>query len=105
MGDPVMVFAPAPLLTVTIEQRADAVDLHVHPGGQGVWQARMIAALGGSVVLCAAMGGETGNVLGNSSPRRTSPCGPCRATAPTAGTCTTGATAPARWWPSTRATR
>jgi 1-phosphofructokinase len=59
----VMVFAPAPLLTVTVEQQGGAEELHVHPGGQGVWQARMIASLGGSVVLCACVGGEVGTVL------------------------------------------
>ena len=58
-----MVFAPAPQLTVTVEAQADAVELHVHPGGQGVWQARMIASLGGSVALCVAVGGEVGQVL------------------------------------------
>ncbi|XVV09444.1 1-phosphofructokinase family hexose kinase [Actinoplanes sp. CA-131856] len=63
MSDPVMVFAPAPLLTVTIEQQASGPELHVHPGGQGVWQARMIASLGVPVTLCAAVGGETGEVL------------------------------------------
>src|SRR5690242_4582597 len=60
----VMVFAPAPVLTVTIEQQADAVELHVHPGGQGVWQARMIVSLGVEVTLCASLGGEPGAVLG-----------------------------------------
>jgi 1-phosphofructokinase len=63
MGDQVMVFAPAPLLTVTIEQQAGEVELHVHAGGQGVWEARMIASLGVPVVLCAAAGGEVGAVL------------------------------------------
>jgi 1-phosphofructokinase len=58
-----MVFAPAPLLTVTIEQQADAVELHVHPGGQGVWQARMVASLGVPVTLCVAVGGEVGAVV------------------------------------------
>lgn len=58
-----MVFAPAPQLTVTIEQPADDVEIHVHPGGQGVWQARMITALGVPVVLCATVGGEIGQVL------------------------------------------
>ena len=58
-----MVFAPAPILTVTIEQQTSGAELHVHPGGQGVWQARMIAALGVPVTLCAALGGETGDVL------------------------------------------
>ena len=64
MTDRVMVFAPAPILTVTIEQHNGVPDLHVHPGGQGVWQARMIAALGSPVTLCVALGGETGETLG-----------------------------------------
>ena len=58
-----MVFAPGPLLTVTIEPHGDNADLHVHPGGQGVWQSRMITLLGGRVELCTALGGETGEVL------------------------------------------
>jgi 1-phosphofructokinase len=36
----------------------------VHPGGQGVWQARMITSLGVPVTLCACLGGEVGGVLG-----------------------------------------
>jgi len=64
MPSHVMVFAPVPQLTVTIEQEADAVELHVHPGGQGVWQARMITSLGVPVTLCACLGGEVGDVLG-----------------------------------------
>ncbi|MCO8271261.1 PfkB family carbohydrate kinase [Actinoplanes sp. TRM 88003] len=63
MTDRVMVFAPAPILTVTIEQHGDEPDLHVHPGGQGVWQARMISGLGVPVTLCAALGGEPGSLL------------------------------------------
>jgi 1-phosphofructokinase len=59
----VMVFAPVPQLTITIEQIADDTELHVHAGGQGIWQARMIAELGVSVTLCAAIGGEVGTVL------------------------------------------
>jgi len=58
-----MVFCPAPQLTVTVEQGPDGPDIHLHAGGQGVWQARMIASLGGRVVLCAALGGEVGRVL------------------------------------------
>ena len=57
----VMVFAPVPQLTVTIEQQSDEAELHVHPGGQGVWQARMCAGLGAGVTLCAAVGGEIGD--------------------------------------------
>jgi 1-phosphofructokinase len=63
MSDGVMVFAPAPILTVTIEQQAKILELHVHPGGQGVWQARMIAALGAPVTLCIAVGGEVGKIV------------------------------------------
>jgi 1-phosphofructokinase len=59
----VMVFAPAPQLTVTIEQHSDEPELHVHPGGQGIWQTRMITSLGVQVTLCAAAGGEVGRVL------------------------------------------
>ncbi|MEU9516470.1 PfkB family carbohydrate kinase [Micromonospora sp. NPDC048169] len=58
-----MVFAPAPLLTVTIEQQGDAPELHLHPGGQGVWQTRMIAALGVPVTMCVGLGGEVGDAV------------------------------------------
>ncbi|ROT26814.1 phosphofructokinase [Micromonospora sp. HM5-17] len=58
-----MVFAPAPQLTVTIDQPAGETEIHLHPGGQGVWQARMITCLGTPVVLCAGLGGEIGQVL------------------------------------------
>jgi 1-phosphofructokinase len=59
----VVVFAPSPELTVTVEELDGAPDIHVHAGGQGVWQSRMIESLGAEVVLCAALGGETGQVL------------------------------------------
>jgi 1-phosphofructokinase len=59
----VLVFAPHPVLTVTVEQRGEKPDVHVHPGGQGVWQARMLAALEVPVSLCGCLGGETGRVL------------------------------------------
>ena len=62
----VCVFAPAPLLTVTIEkpsaERGDG-EVHLHPGGQGFWIARMLTRLDIDVVLCAALGGEIGPVL------------------------------------------
>jgi 1-phosphofructokinase len=58
------VFAPSPILTVTIERDTGGdPELHVHAGGQGVGIARMAAGLGGHVTLCAALGGETGRVL------------------------------------------
>ncbi len=66
--DSVVVLAPAPLLTVTIEDRAGEPDVHVHAGGQGIWQARMISSLGVHVVLCAGLGGETGDVLSHLIP-------------------------------------
>ena len=59
----VMIFAPSPLLTVTIEDDAGGPDLHVHPGGQGVWQARMLRTFGRSVAICAALTGEVGRVV------------------------------------------
>jgi 1-phosphofructokinase len=37
------VFAPHPLLTITIEQRGNEDDVHVHAGGQGVWSNRVAA--------------------------------------------------------------
>ncbi|GAB1640201.1 PfkB family carbohydrate kinase [Krasilnikovia sp. MM14-A1259] len=58
-----MVFAPAPILTVTIEQQTSAPELHLHPGGHGVWQARMVAALGVPVTICVAVDGEPGDIL------------------------------------------
>jgi 1-phosphofructokinase len=60
----VAVFGPAPRLMVTIERWEDGPpELHLHPGGQGVWVARMIRRLGASPVLCAPIGGETGDVI------------------------------------------
>jgi 1-phosphofructokinase len=65
----VCVFAPSPLLTVTIESRPDSDgamtegdEIHVHSGGQGFWVARMLAALHVDVVLCGSFGGELGQI-------------------------------------------
>ncbi len=57
------VFAPAPVLTVTVEARGDEPEIHFHAGGQGFWQARMIAALGVPVTLCGSFGGESGDLV------------------------------------------
>ena len=59
-----VVFAPSPLLTITIES-ADSPDqeIHLHAGGQGFWVARMAALLGAEVTICCALGGESGAVL------------------------------------------
>ncbi len=61
----VVVFGPSPMLSVTVEAvPVEAVDdIHLHAAGQGVWVARMAAALGAEVLLCAYIGGETGTVL------------------------------------------
>ncbi|MDQ2637817.1 MAG: PfkB family carbohydrate kinase, partial [Actinomycetota bacterium] len=66
----VVIFAPLPVLTVTIEDRSGEADIHVHAGGQGVWQSRMMSSLGVPVVLCSALGGETGDVLSHLLPTR-----------------------------------
>jgi len=68
----VCVLAATPLLTVTIEAGSAAgpgvagpehPDVHVHPGGQGLWLARMAYSLGAEVVVCGPFGGETGTVI------------------------------------------
>ncbi len=59
-------FAPAPLLTVTIESKPDDSrddEVHLHAGGQGFWISRLVAELGVDVVLCGSFGGETGRVV------------------------------------------
>src|SRR5713101_1425442 len=61
--NPVMVFAPSPILTVTIERRGEHDDVHVHAGGQGCWVARMLRVLDIPVTLCGYFGGETGVVI------------------------------------------
>ena len=63
---PVCVFAPAPMLTITIERgTSDAGELHIHPGGQGFWVARMLQHLGAAPILVTTLGGETGDVFGH----------------------------------------
>jgi 1-phosphofructokinase len=60
----VCVFAPAPILTVTVEAAEDGrEELHVHAGGQGFWVARMLGVLGARALLCVPLGGETGTVF------------------------------------------
>ncbi len=58
------VFAPSPLLTVTVEVGTeDSSEVHLHAGGQGFWIARMLVALGLETDLCMPLGGEVGGVL------------------------------------------
>jgi 1-phosphofructokinase len=60
----VCVVAPEPLLTVEIEKGrgGGSPEVHVHPGGQGLWIARMASSLGAHVLVCGPFGGETGTV-------------------------------------------
>ena len=59
-----LVFAPSPLLTVTLDAAPDgSTELHVHAGGQGHWIARMASVLGLDVTLAGVFGGEIGGVL------------------------------------------
>lgn len=61
----VAVFAPHPMLTVTIEpEGAERHSIHFHAGGQGVWVARSAVALGATPILCGFIGGESGSLLG-----------------------------------------
>lgn len=57
------VFAPDPLLTVTVEAGGDGDEIHLHAGGQGFWVAQMITNLGVDVAFCGPFGGESGRVV------------------------------------------
>jgi 1-phosphofructokinase len=58
------VFGPNPILAITIERRgANDDDIHLHPGGQGVWVTRMAGEMGAFPILCGFVGGETGTLL------------------------------------------
>jgi 1-phosphofructokinase len=60
----VALFAPHPLLTVTIElEGEERQSIHFHAGGQGTWSARMVAHMGAMPVLCGFAGGESGALL------------------------------------------
>lgn len=59
----VVIFAPSPLLTVTVEEHSAGDELHLHAGGQGVWEARMLRSMGVDVTMCCALIGESGTVV------------------------------------------
>ena len=59
----VALLAPSPILTVTLEEERPEAELHLHPGGQGYWVARMLRVLGVDVAFCAPLGGEVGTVI------------------------------------------
>jgi 1-phosphofructokinase len=63
MSHRAFVFAPDPLLTVTVEAGSDGDEIHLHAGGQGFWVAQMIANLGVEVSVCGPFGGESGRVV------------------------------------------
>ena len=58
-----VVLGPLLFLTVTIELEADTPRVHLHPGGQGFWIARMVKVLGEHARLVSPIGGEAGEVL------------------------------------------
>jgi 1-phosphofructokinase len=63
-GPRVAIFAPHPLLAVTIEREGGVREgIHFHPAGQGVWVARMARCLGAEPILCGFIGGESGELL------------------------------------------
>jgi hypothetical protein len=45
----ITVFAPSPVLTITIESGVARDEVHLHAGGQGFWVAQLAATLGASV--------------------------------------------------------
>lgn len=60
----VAVLAPVLYLTVTIESTSSGEDeVHIHPGGQGFWVARMLKHLDERPLLCGPVGGEAGKVF------------------------------------------
>lgn len=60
----IAVFAPHPLLTVTLEREgSDREAVLFAAGGQGVWVARTAAELGAVPALCSFIGGESGELL------------------------------------------
>ena len=79
-GARVSVLAPSPLLTVTLEGTDGPGDaeVHLHPGGQGFWIARLIGELGVDVVLCATFGGEPVGSYAACSRGSRCGCGWCR---------------------------
>jgi 1-phosphofructokinase len=63
-GPEIVVLAPSPLFTVTIERNPDGADeVYFHAGGQGFWVARMVSGLAARATLCGPFGGETGTIL------------------------------------------
>jgi 1-phosphofructokinase len=63
-GHSTAIFAPVLYLTVTVEASSSGADeVHIHPGGQGFWVARMLKHLEERPLLCGPIGGEAGKVF------------------------------------------
>ena len=60
MAPRVAIFGPHPLLSIVIERRGEADEVHLHAAGQGVWVARTAAELGADTTLCGFLGPEPG---------------------------------------------
>lgn len=66
----VSILVPTPLLVVEMTEPAahrnrseHESDVHLHPGGQGLWVARMAGSLGAEVVVNGPFGGELGSLI------------------------------------------
>ena len=67
-GPRCVVVGPVCYLTMMIEPADELQRVHVHPGGQGFWIARMVHTLGCDAVLVAPIGGEAGVALTHLAP-------------------------------------
>ena len=100
----IVVFAPSPLLTITVEAAGTPrQEIHLHAGGQGFWVARMAALLGAEVSMCCALGGESGAVLqaliARNAPAHTSRAGEPNRIASPSSTPATAVIIGLRTWP------
>ena len=68
----ICVVAPTSILMIEIERTESGArnaenpalaEVHVHPGGQGLWVASMARSLGARVSVCGPFGGEAGAIL------------------------------------------
>lgn len=66
----VAVLVPTPLLVVEVtppmsprDRSPEEADVHLHPGGQGLWVGRMARELGARVTVAGPFGGELGPVV------------------------------------------
>lgn len=66
----IAILVPTPLLVVEVtppyahrDRSAQESDIHLHPGGQGLWVARMAVSLGARVTVCGPFGGELGPAI------------------------------------------